>query len=574
VIRSPAPVQTESHQSSLEGDRTVAYSQPLDPFDQRCAEIVGSVFRPKPILEWAGREHAGYRLDRIRSGEGGQGVVYEGWDSNMNRKVAIKIARPSQSLQQLKREAQWTAQLRGKTGSIWIEKLVPDPAYGTMWMVMEWLDGKTVAEHIRSHQREHTPPFEWKRAFEIAIEVLATLDRVHRGVNGIAHLDIKPSNVFLTSEGEVKLIDFGVAVYLDPDFGCPELMARRGTPLYMAPELFFLDGRTQPLPNGRLCDIYSTGAMLYHMLTGSAPFQESTQRADFMAFARSHGSEPRPDPLKEVPTLPPCCREIVQKSMAISPAERYSTALEFQERLQQELRREARPTRGPSRRRALLTLGGFCVLAAAGLVANWRSRRAHEELKKSVTIEPPKLINLTFKARRNNEQTPVLWDVLNPTTRIDRFIQPGNAQSDEKDCLQLEGRFDRPVLWHILWHDTNGKWARAWSSEAEQADVLYPVPKPNQEVLFVEDTDPPGTHVIFLVSGSITANQLDALLRQPPTKEPPPASLTRSPGEIRGPGTGPGTAIPERGRYLAAVGKWLPEQVTTARFVTLVVGQK
>jgi hypothetical protein len=188
---------------------------------------------------------------------------------------------------------------------------------------------------------------------------------------------------------------------------------------------------------------------------------------------------------------------------------------------------------------------------------------------------PPKLTNLQFKVREHeNQEPPLTWELLSPNVSIDHIIRPGNDQTKDKDCLQLVGMFDRPVLWHILWQDSAGKWFRVQSSDGEKAAVLWPVPSPGKEVAFVWDTDPPGVHVVFLISGSITANTIDALLAQPTSPGRPPDALTQWTGAVRGPGIGPGSEIPSAIAYLTALEKWLPPEVTTARFFALKVGKR
>ena len=139
--------------------------------------------------------------------------------------------------------------------------------------------------------------------------MVQALDAAHR--SGIVHRDVKPANVLLTPQGHAKLADFGLAQRL------VGLVSERiaGTPTFMAPELF---GATPASPQS---DIYAVGVMLFYLLTGRLPFTSSTIKA----LIRLHQSQPVPDLRSLVATTPAGLVQIVERSLAKSPADRFSS---------------------------------------------------------------------------------------------------------------------------------------------------------------------------------------------------------------------------------------------------------
>src|SRR6187401_2004204 len=216
-----------------------------------------------------------YRIVRL-IGEGGMGAVYEGENTRIRRRVAIKVlhgnvAGMADAVARFEREAQ----AAGRIGSEHIVEVLdlgalPD---GDRYLVMEYLDGDGLGTRIKN--RTHLTPAE---LCPIAFQLMEGLAAAHGA--GIIHRDLKPDNVFLLrsrhgKQDFVKLLDFGISKFSalsgDSGFSMTRTGAVMGTPYYMAPEQAKgsreLDHRV---------DIYATGVILYEALTGQVPFNADT----------------------------------------------------------------------------------------------------------------------------------------------------------------------------------------------------------------------------------------------------------------------------------------------------------
>jgi serine/threonine-protein kinase len=269
-----------------------------------------------------------YRIVRL-IGEGGMGAVYEGENTRIHRRVAIKVlhagvAEQGEAVARFEREAQ----AAGRIGSEHIVEVLDlgTLANGDRYLVMEYLDGEGLGGRIKSRGRlsagELAP---------IAHQLMEGLAAAHGA--GIIHRDLKPDNVFLLrSRGGkadfVKLLDFGISKFSqlsgDSGFSMTRTGAVMGTPYYMAPEQAKgsreLDHRV---------DIYATGVILYEALTGQVPFNADTFNELLFKIVLE---EPRP--LAQVePSIDPGFAAIVAKAMAREPAHRFASANEFQNAL-------------------------------------------------------------------------------------------------------------------------------------------------------------------------------------------------------------------------------------------------
>src|SRR5262245_31880430 len=195
-------------------------------------------------------------------GRGAMGIVYEGFDPIIERRVAIKtIAKlsmdPSESAELLgrfKREAQAAGRLN-HPGIVSIHDYGEDD--GLAFIAMEFIQGNELRTHFDSHQR-----FVLTHIVRIMCDILDALDHAHR--NGVVHRDIKPANIMISDEGRVKIADFGVAKIESSTM--TQVGMRIGTPAYMSPE------QHQGLPVSGRSDLFSAGVILYEFLTGERPF--------------------------------------------------------------------------------------------------------------------------------------------------------------------------------------------------------------------------------------------------------------------------------------------------------------
>ena len=257
-------------------------------------------------------------------GRGGMAEVHSGRDLRLGRTVAIKslrvdLARDPSFQNRFRREAQSAASLNHPnivaiydTG----EEVV-DSAGGLSvpYLVMESVEGTTLRSLLASGRR--LVP---ERALEITAGVLDALDYSHR--HGIVHRDIKPANVMLTTAGEIKVMDFGIArAVADPASTMTQTGATLGTAQYLSPEQA-QGGAIDPRS-----DIYSTGCMLYELLTGRPPFTGDSP----VSVAYQHVRENPVPPSQIDEGVPVAVDAIVMKALAKNPDNRYQTALEMRE---------------------------------------------------------------------------------------------------------------------------------------------------------------------------------------------------------------------------------------------------
>src|ERR1700742_465772 len=259
-------------------------------------------------------------------GYGGMAEVHRGRDVRLGRNIAIKIlradlARDPSFLNRFRREAQAAAGLNYPaivavydTGE---DPTGPDGA-AVPYIVMEYVEGRTLRDIIKTEGR--LPP---RRVMEIMSEVCGALEFSHR--NGIIHRDIKPANVMITRAGAVKVMDFGIARALaDNGATVTSTAAVIGTAQYLSPEQArgeSVDARS---------DVYSTGCLMYELLTGQPPFRGASP----VAVAYQHVRETAPPPSTIVAGLPRALDSIVMKALAKNPLNRYQSSGEMRADLQ------------------------------------------------------------------------------------------------------------------------------------------------------------------------------------------------------------------------------------------------
>lgn len=256
---------------------------------------------------------------------GGMAEVYMAKDQLLDRPVALKVLFPELSVnvsfvERFRREAQAAANLsHPNIVSVfdWGE------ADNTYFIVMELVEGVTLASLIKESGR-----IQPQKAAAIAADVSASLAVAHK--HGVIHRDVKPSNVLLTEDGQVKVTDFGIARAATADGDLTQTGAVMGTATYIPPEQaqgLVVDGRS---------DVYSLGVVLYEMLVGKVPFSGDSP----LAIAYKHVREEAPHPRALVPEIPEGLEAIVLKAMAKDPAARYQSAVEMGDDLRRFLNRQ------------------------------------------------------------------------------------------------------------------------------------------------------------------------------------------------------------------------------------------
>jgi len=260
-----------------------------------------------------------YRIVRIL-GVGGMGEVYEGENTRIHRKVAIKVlhanvAQKADIVQRFEREAQ----AAGRIGSEHIVEVLDlgNLASGERYMVMEYLDGESLTQRIKVRGRLPSADLA-----NLLRQLLEGLGAAH--VAGIVHRDLKPDNIYVVKRSGqefVKILDFGVSKFtlMGEELSMTKTGAVMGTPYYMSPE----QARGQPID--QRSDLYSVGVVAYQALTGRVPFNAETFNELIFKIALES-----PEPIERVaPGVDQGIAAIVRKSMERDPAHRFQNATEF-----------------------------------------------------------------------------------------------------------------------------------------------------------------------------------------------------------------------------------------------------
>ncbi len=267
-----------------------------------------------------------YRIVRLL-GEGGMGSVYEGENTRIHRRVAIKVlhaavAAKSDVVQRFEREAQ----AAGRIGSEHIVEVLDlgNLPGGERYMVMEYLEGENLGDRIKK-KRRMTP----QETAPVIHQLLEGLAAAHQA--GIVHRDLKPDNVYLCQKGNqrdfVKVLDFGVSKFstLDADMSMTKTGAVMGTPFYMSPE---------QARGGKIdlrSDLYSVGVVIYQAVTGRLPFHAETFNELVFKIALES-----PEPAEiAAPGLDAHFAQIIARAMMRDVNGRFQSAREFQGALSQ-----------------------------------------------------------------------------------------------------------------------------------------------------------------------------------------------------------------------------------------------
>jgi len=400
-------------------------------------------------------------------GRGGMGVVYEARDTRLGRPVAIKVLLPDR-VADPERKRRFIQEARAASALnhpniITVHDINSDD--GVDFIVMEHVDGKPLDELIPSKGLRAS------LALKYAIQIADALAMAHNA--GILHRDVKPSNLMVTTEGRVKVLDFGLAKLTDRSESSPDAATLSahpvtgegmvmGTAPYMSPEQAEgqkLDARS---------DIFSFGSVLYEMITGQKPF---TGDSPLSMVAKILSEDPKPV-RQLVPSIPPDLAKIVSQCLRKDPARRYQHMADVKVALEDVQEESASGPQAPVARtlfrRRWVWVPLLSILLVGG-VFTWRQLRVHD------AFEPLRVVPLTTFP---GEET---YPTLSPDGKQVAFAWSGPKQDNFDIYVQLIGSGD-PLR---LTSDPATDYSPAWSPDGRWIAFLRGERLGNSELLLV-----------------------------------------------------------------------------------------
>ncbi len=267
----------------------------------------------------ASRQFGDYQLVE-EIAHGGMGIVYKAWDKELKCHVALKTIRSgefagAQEIERFHREAEAAANLQ-HPGIVRVHQF--GQYAGAHYFTMDFVDGQSLGQLIDNQ------PLDIETAVKFTIEICEAIEFAHQ--HGVLHRDLKPANVLVDRESNRALVsDFGLAKRIDQDSDFTQTGQALGTPAYMPPEQAF--GRKQEI--GFQSDVYSIGALLYHLLTGRPPF---TGETNHQILTQVINKDPLP-PRKLNPRVPRDLNTICLKCLDKNRGNRYVSAAELRDDL-------------------------------------------------------------------------------------------------------------------------------------------------------------------------------------------------------------------------------------------------
>ncbi|HJT17068.1 MAG TPA: serine/threonine-protein kinase, partial [Thermoanaerobaculia bacterium] len=328
-----------------------------------------------------------------RLGAGGMGEVYKVQHTYLNAIRVIKIIRPqisesADAHNRFLREAQLATKVQHpNVATLHDFAALPD---GSHYMVWEYIDGENLAQVVR--RRGTIPPQE---SIRLMLQALSGLDAIHRA--GIIHRDLSPENLMITRDGNVKIIDLGVAKAEYGDYAQTQTGMFVGKLRYSSPEqLGFLQ------PGEKLdarADLYSLGVVLFEMLTGRPPFEATSPHQYFLQASGATNVQPI-----DLSIVPDAMRPVLSKALARDRNKRFANTTEFANALQNVTFPEAaatvrtqiipQPPTSRSSQNAIIIIA-IALLLAIGVAATWWYRS-----RPPVAMEKPAIVTSNIAAQK------------------------------------------------------------------------------------------------------------------------------------------------------------------------------
>jgi serine/threonine protein kinase len=497
------------------------------------------------------------------------GEVYLAEHEVLGRKVAIKVLAPHlagdpEAVRRFHKSMQLLARLNPHPNVA--AALHASDYQGRLYLVLEYVPGTDLRAHVRQ-----CGPLAPNRAADYIRQAAVGLDHAHQ--HGIVHRDVKPSNLMLTPEGTVKVLDLGLARLTatssaDEDITPTAVDALIGTLDYVAPE----QARDARQADAR-SDLYSLGATFYYLLTGRAPFEGRSPVEKLMAHAHQ-----LPEPLEQLrPDVLPALAAVVHRLLAKNPEDRYPSARAFLTALDAAMGKTPTSAETPgsgsgplsrsSRRYLLLAAIGALVPAVWLAFLNRPSRDGARLSQPEADPTSPKLTE-PFPEPYSLSRLEIWLGSAQPPSHLvyrelirdgkDEHLGPLPALRST-DGLKVQGQLNRAGHWYVVWIDTNGKVTVAASSRGEQTEVEYPRRKdPHSDALArASPKDPKGFHLLLLAAGDVPPEKGTPLLQKQLARVGKPPAFTWA-GKLRGPEEVelPGELPPA---YLARINNLMPQ---------------
>ena len=373
-------------------------------------------------------------------GAGGMGEVYRARDSRLKREVAVKVlpqalSLDSDRLRRFEQEASATAALNHPNILAVFDIGTHE---GSPYVVSELLEGETLRERLRGGS------IAVRKTLDYALQIAHGLAAAHE--KGIIHRDLKPENLFITKDGRVKILDFGLAKLTQPEGGshtslptlthATEAGAVMGTAGYMSPE------QVRGISVDPRSDIFSFGAIFYEMLSGKRAFHRDTAADTMSAILK----EDPPDFSETNRNVSPALERIVQHCLEKNPESRFHSASDVAfdlEHLSGTSGTSARVTSvetGPPRRKLLVAIPAVLLLAAALLGLGWRLGRGSGPAPlaeyKQITFRTGSIGNARFTPDGSVVYS-ASWDGGEDQLYMSRLDDPGARELGLKDAELL-----------------------------------------------------------------------------------------------------------------------------------------